>query len=99
MTNISMVAPSTPSFRLDGKKALVTGASRGIGFAAAAALAQAGAKVLLASRSDADLKAACRAIESHGGACDCVVLDVADSSAVAKEVGRLGPFDVLINSA
>src|SRR5260370_12557398 len=99
MTDISMTAPTTPSFRLDGKKALVTGASRGVGFAAAAALAQAGAQVTLAARSDSDLKAACSAIANQGGSCDYVVLDVADSSAVTKEVGRLGPLDVLINSA
>jgi NAD(P)-dependent dehydrogenase (short-subunit alcohol dehydrogenase family) len=99
MTDLSMIAPTAPSFRLDGKTALVTGASRGIGFAAAAALAQAGAKVILSARSETDLKAACRAIGEQGGACDYVVLDVSDSSAVTKEMGRLGPFDVLINSA
>ena len=99
MKDVSVIAPRTPSFRLDGKKALVTGASRGIGFAVAAALAQAGAKVILAARSDTDLKASCRAIAAQGGACDHVVLDVSDSIAVTKQVGRLGPFDVLINSA
>ena len=46
-----MVLPSTPSFRLDGKRALVTGAGRGIGLAAAAALADAGADVTLVSRT------------------------------------------------
>lgn len=99
MTDLSMVAPKTPSFMLDGKKALVTGASRGIGFAVAAALAQAGAKVILAARSETDLESASRAITDQGGACDHVILDVADSSAVTREVSRLGPFDVLINSA
>ena len=99
MADVSMTAPTTPSFRLDGKKALVTGASRGIGFAVAAALAQAGAKVVLAARSETDLKAASHAIANQGGTCDHVVLDVADSGAVTKEVGRLGPFDVLVNSA
>jgi NAD(P)-dependent dehydrogenase (short-subunit alcohol dehydrogenase family) len=99
MTDVSLIAPTTPSFMLDGKKALVTGASRGIGFAVAAALAQAGAKVILAARSDIDLKAASRAIADQGGACNYVVLDVSNSSAVMKEVERLGPFDVLINSA
>ena len=45
MADVSMSAPTTPSFKLYGKKALVSGASRGIGFAVAAALAQAGTKV------------------------------------------------------
>src|SRR5580698_5138231 len=99
MTDVPMIAPTTPSFRLVGKKALVPGASRGIGFAVAAALAQAGAKVVLAARSETDLKAASRAIANQGGTCDHVVLDVADSSAVTKEVSHLGPFDVLVNSA
>ena len=99
MTDLSIIAPPTPSFRLDGKKALVTGASRGIGFAAAAALAQAGAEVILAARSQTDLEASCRAIANQGGGCEHVVLDVCDSTAVATEVERLGLFDVLINSA
>ncbi len=50
--------PKTPSFRLDGKRALVTGAGRGIGLACAAALAQAGAHVALAARSMDELEAA-----------------------------------------
>jgi hypothetical protein len=49
MADLSMIAPTTPSFRLDGRKAFVTGAGRGIGFAAAAALAQVGAKITRAS--------------------------------------------------
>jgi NAD(P)-dependent dehydrogenase (short-subunit alcohol dehydrogenase family) len=62
--------PRSPSFRLDGKRALVTGASRGIGRAAAAALADAGAFVVLASRTtDAltDLAAAIRAGRGQRG--------------------------------
>ncbi|MFZ0623163.1 MAG: SDR family NAD(P)-dependent oxidoreductase, partial [Pseudolabrys sp.] len=46
-----MQLPATPSFRLDGKRALVTGAGRGIGLTAAAALAEAGAHVTLAART------------------------------------------------
>src|SRR5260370_34443088 len=81
MTDISMTAPTTPSFRLDGKKALVTGASRGIGFAAAAALAQAGAQATLAARPDSALKAACRASADQGGGRGDVVLGDADAGA------------------
>ena len=55
-----------PSFRLDGKRALVTGAGRGIGLAAASALAQAGAHVTLVARTQAEIDAAARAICARG---------------------------------
>src|SRR5215813_7847439 len=53
----------TPSFRLDGKRALVTGGGRGIGLAAASALAQAGAHVTLAARTREEIEAAAQAID------------------------------------
>jgi NAD(P)-dependent dehydrogenase (short-subunit alcohol dehydrogenase family) len=59
-----MTLPRTPSFRLDGKRALVTGASSGIGLASAMALAEAGAHVVLAARSlDTLLSARLRVVE------------------------------------
>ena len=48
--------PQTPSFRLDGRNALVTGAGRGIGMGASIALAEAGANVTLVSRTENELK-------------------------------------------
>lgn len=60
------MVPMTPTFRLDGKSALVTGAGRGIGFAAAAALAQAGAHVTLVARTAAEIEAASVAINAAG---------------------------------
>jgi len=88
-----------PNFRLDGKSALVTGASRGIGLAAAVALAQAGAKVTLAARSEDELAAACKDIHANGGKADYVVIDVTDAAAVDAMVAARGPFHVLVNNA
>ncbi|MEM7057031.1 MAG: SDR family oxidoreductase [Pseudomonadota bacterium] len=94
-----MTLPKTPSFRLDGKRAFVTGASSGIGLACAAACAQAGAHTVLAARRQAELDAAVQAIIGEGGSAEAVVLDVSDVAATAEVVDRLGPFDVLVNSA
>ena len=58
MADTRQTLPRTPSFRLDDRRALVTGAGRGIGLAAAAALAQAGAHVVLAARTAAEIEAA-----------------------------------------
>ena len=95
----SLVAPSTPSFRLEGKSAIVTGASSGIGFAAAAALAQAGATVWLVARRQAELEAAQRAIEAVGGKARIKVLDVTNLTETAAFIAASGPFDILVNSA
>ena len=94
-----MELPRTPSFRLDGRHALVTGAGRGIGFAAAAALAEAGARVTLAARSGAEIEAVAEAICAAGGEAESVILDVSDGDAVEKAVEAYGPFDVLVNNA
>ncbi|QHI99257.1 SDR family oxidoreductase [Xylophilus rhododendri] len=91
--------PSTPSFRLDGRKALVTGAGRGIGLAAAAALAQAGAVVTLAARSEDELRQACEQIRAAGGQADHLVLDVTDPQAVDDRLAAASPFQILINNA
>jgi len=89
----------TPSFRVDGRSALVTGAGRGIGLALAHALAQAGAVVTLAARTAAELERACADIEAAGGRACAWVVDVTDSRAVAAGVPALGPFQILVNNA
>jgi NAD(P)-dependent dehydrogenase (short-subunit alcohol dehydrogenase family) len=90
--------PETPSFRLDGRRALVTGASSGIGLGAAAALAGAGAEVWLVARREGDLMAARDAIRAKGGQAEARVADITDL-AVMAELMRDGPFDVLVNAA
>jgi NAD(P)-dependent dehydrogenase (short-subunit alcohol dehydrogenase family) len=89
----------TPSFRLDGKRALVTGGGRGIGLAAASALAQAGAQVTLAARTQAEIEAAAQAIVARGDNAEALPLDVTDLDAVRAAVDKAAPFDVLVNNA
>jgi NAD(P)-dependent dehydrogenase (short-subunit alcohol dehydrogenase family) len=94
-----MILPATPSFRLDDRRALITGASSGIGLAAAAALAEAGAAVTLVARRAADLDAVAQAIRAAGGQAEALPLDITDLEATARAVAAHGPFDVLVNSA
>jgi NAD(P)-dependent dehydrogenase (short-subunit alcohol dehydrogenase family) len=89
----------TPSFRLDGKRALVTGGGRGIGLAAASALAQAGAHVTLAARTQAQIEAAAQAIRTRGDKAAALELDVTDLDAVHRAIAAAEPFDVLVNNA
>jgi NAD(P)-dependent dehydrogenase (short-subunit alcohol dehydrogenase family) len=89
----------TPSFRLDGKRALVTGGGRGIGLAAASALAQAGAQVTLAARTQSDIEGAAAAICARGDKADILVLDVTDVELVKTTIGAAEPFHILVNNA
>jgi NAD(P)-dependent dehydrogenase (short-subunit alcohol dehydrogenase family) len=95
----AVVNPVTPSFRLDGRRALVTGAGRGIGLAAAHALAQAGAAVTLAARTDTELQTAAAAMRAYGARAEVMVLDVTDPVAVKQALADAGPFQILVNSA
>ncbi|MCA6299920.1 MAG: SDR family oxidoreductase [Phenylobacterium sp.] len=88
--------PTTPSFRLDGRSALVTGAGRGIGLAAAAALVQAGAQVTLVARTAVEIGAAAERLGPLASAC---TLDVADLPSVAAFFADRPAFDVLVNNA
>lgn len=91
--------PRAPSFRLDGRRALVAGASSGIGLACAAALAEAGAEVALVARRVGELAAVAQAIRARGQRASTHPLDVTDLSATAALVQAEGPFDVLVNAA
>ncbi len=94
-----MQLPQTPTFRLDGKRALVTGAGRGIGLGAATALADVGAHVVLAARTEDEIERAAAAIRDRGGSAEALVLDVTDAEAVQRIVGASEPFHVLVNNA
>jgi len=94
-----MTLPKLPSLRLDGKRALVTGAGRGIGLAAAAGLAQSGAHVVLVARTSAEIDEAAAEIRAEGGSAESLVLDVTDLPAVRAAIGAQAPFHVLVNNA
>ena len=89
----------TPSFRLDGKRALVTGAGRGIGLSAASALADAGAQVTLAARTTKEIGEAAAAIRARGQKAEPLTLDVRDVETVKSTIAAQAPFDILVNNA
>ncbi len=89
-----MILPKSPGFRLDGRRALVTGAGRGIGLALAAALAEAGAEVTLVARTAGEIRAAAKAMAGTAA-----VLDVADLAAVSTFFEERPAFHILVNNA
>lgn len=91
--------PKTPSFELKGKRALITGASRGIGLAAAAALAQAGAEVTLVARNQDEIQQAAEVINSSGGNAHYEKLDVTRLDKVEAFFANQPAFHILVNNA
>ena len=94
-----MILPKTPSFRLDKKRALVIGASSGIGIGSAVALAEAGAEVFLAARRKnilIDLKAQ---LIGKGYKSEILELDITNIEKLKNVVNNQPAFDILINSA
>lgn len=83
---------------LRGKRALVTGASSGLGAHFAQRLAAQGAEVVLAARRVEALRDVARQLEPYGRA-QCVALDVTDAASRAAMVAEAGPIDILINNA
>ena len=91
--------PKIPSFRLDGKRALVAGASSGIGFGCAAALSEAGAEVVMASRPGERLDEAVELLRAEGRQVEAFGLDLGDVAKTTDIVQNSGVFDILVNSA
>ena len=94
---------SESSFSLKGKRALVTGASRGIGLAIAQGLASAGAAVTLTARHDGPLQVAANALQAQGHAVKSIVMDVSTVESIrngfAEAVADMGGLDILVNNA
>ncbi|MFD2191277.1 SDR family NAD(P)-dependent oxidoreductase [Pistricoccus aurantiacus] len=93
-----MTLPQTPSSRLEGRTALITGASKGLGLAAACALAEAGARVILMARDAATLDEVAAALTAAGQDAEALALDVTDITA-AREALAGRPIDILVNNA
>jgi NAD(P)-dependent dehydrogenase (short-subunit alcohol dehydrogenase family) len=96
---MAVALPPGPNFRLDRRRALVTGAGSGIGLAAAVALADAGAEVTLCGRREAPLRELAEAIAARGGQAEALPLDVTDTSTVARLIAARPPYQVLVNNA
>jgi len=86
-------------FRLDGRRALISGAGRGIGKAISISLAEAGAHVTLVARSKAEIEAVSDDINANDGVAQALVLDVSDLSSVQAMIAQNGPFNILVNNA
>lgn len=94
-----MTLPRTPSFRLDGRRALVAGASSGIGAACAVALAEQGAEVTLCARREPELRALAEEMRAEGWRAEILPLDITDIDATEAALATRPAFDVLVNSA
>jgi len=95
----TLLLPQFPSFRLDGKTALVTGAGRGLGLAFSATLAGAGAHVVAVARTASEIGSLVSAIKKTGGSAEAVTLDVTDTAAVRRTLAGRPLIDILVNNA
>jgi len=86
-------------FSLEGKTAIVTGGSRGIGYGTARAFIDAGARVIVTARGQEGLDAAVKTLGANALAMRCDNADPADITRMMEEAWRLGPVDILVNNA
>jgi NAD(P)-dependent dehydrogenase (short-subunit alcohol dehydrogenase family) len=86
-------------FRLDGRVAVVTGASQGLGFACARRLANSGCKVILVGRTGRTLEEAQRVLSTDGLLVETAICDVCDLDAFAALINELDQLDILVNNA
>mgnify|MGYP000583770180 CR=1 FL=1 len=94
-----MQLPQAPSFKLTGKRALVVGASSGIGLACAVALAEAGGHVTIAARRLEQLSQLKAQMQAKGWQVSVLQLDVANIEQTQEQLLSVEPFDILVNSA
>ena len=94
-----MQLPESPSFSLVGKRALITGASSGIGLASAVALARAGADVVVAARRLDRLTDLVASLQEEGLKASAMSLDISDLETTRDQIAQAGSFDILVNSA
>nr|WP_310618304.1 glucose 1-dehydrogenase [Pantoea cypripedii] len=87
------------TFSLAGKRALVTGATRGIGFALARALLQAGASVIITGRQQSTLTQAVSLLREESDNVTGLLLDVTQTSQIAQAIASIGNIDILVNNA
>lgn len=91
--------PTTPSFSLQGRRALVAGGSSGIGLGCAVALAEAGAHVIIMARRRDQLDEVAAAMTQAGHSAEAMVGDIADIKSMAAAIDSLRPLDIFVNSA
>jgi gluconate 5-dehydrogenase len=89
----------TGMFSLEGKTAVVTGGSRGIGFGIARAFIEAGARVVITARNEVQLQEAASSLGPNCIGRRCDNSDVADIAAMIEGVAAMSPIDVLVNNA
>ncbi len=99
MSQATKLGLTTPTMRLDGKIAVVTGAGRGLGRACALALGQAGAEVVAVSRTISELDDLAGEIGDGGGTARALVCDITDNAAIAATIGAEPAIDIVVNNA